>query len=212
MRTDSFLVIIPAFNEEKNIGRVLKPLREENLPVLVVDDGSTDRTAWVASDERVLLIVFPRNRGKSAAVKEALRFNVDKVVLLDADLTGLTHNHALQIKQWISTYNCARIILKGGRAATTWSHMISPVLAGQRILPMAVLRKFYESSSVTGFQLEVALEDFLKKEGIRQEELVLEGVGQIMKEEKRGFWPGLKARLRMYLDILAYKLRGRPTI
>jgi len=38
--------------------------------------------------------------------------------------------------------------------------MISPVLAGQRILPMAVLRKFYESSSVTGFQLEVALEDF----------------------------------------------------
>jgi len=98
-----------------------------------------------------LLIVFPRNRGKSAAVKEALRFNVDKVVLLDADLTGLTRNHALQIKQWISTYNCARIILKGGRAATTWSHMISPVLAGQRILPMAVLRKFYESSSVTGF-------------------------------------------------------------
>lgn len=212
MRTDSFLVIVPAFNEEKNIGRVLKPLREENLPVLVVDDGSTDRTAWVASDERVLLIVFPRNRGKSAAVKEALRFNVDKVVLLDADLTGLTRNHALQIKQWISTYNCARIILKGGRAATTWSHIISPVLAGQRILPMAVLRKFYESSSVTGFQLEVALEDFLKKEGIKQEELVLEGVGQIMKEEKRGFWPGLKARLKMYLDILAYKLRGRPTI
>jgi len=38
VRTDSFLVIIPAFNEEKNIGRVLKPLREENLPVLVVDD------------------------------------------------------------------------------------------------------------------------------------------------------------------------------
>jgi len=35
----------------------------------------------------------------------------------------------------------------------------------------------------------------LKKEGIKQEELVLEGVGQIMKEEKRGFWPGLKARL-----------------
>jgi len=212
VKTDNFLVVIPAFNEEKNIGQVLRPLKEEKLPVLVVDDGSTDQTAWAASCEGALLLILPKNRGKSAAVKEATRFDVDKVVLLDADLTGFTRSHAAQIKNWVYSYDCARIMLKGGRTATTWSHIISPALAGQRILPMAVLKRFYESSSVSGFQLEVALEDYLKKERLKQEELVLEGVGQVMKEEKRGFWLGLRARLRMYLDILSYKLRGRPTI
>lgn len=203
----NFLVLIPAFNEAKTIANVLRPLKEEHLPVVVVDDGSSDATPFVASDLGAVVVIFPENKGKADAVRQALRFNSRKVILLDADLVGLTSDHVKQLEHWAGIYDCARIILKGGRVATTWSHMISPNLAGQRILRTDVLEKFYEERHVSRFQLEVALEDFLANEGIKQDELVLNGVGQVMKEEKRGFWNGLIARFNMYRDIVTYKLK-----
>ncbi len=46
------LIIIPAYNEESNLGSVLEAIKKcaPNIPVLVVDDGSTDSTARVAEN------------------------------------------------------------------------------------------------------------------------------------------------------------------
>ncbi|WP_018963074.1 glycosyltransferase [Coprothermobacter platensis] len=205
----SFLVLIPALNEEKTISSVIAPLIAENIPVVVVDDGSTDGTAFESAYAGAVVVIFPKNRGKADAVRQALRFPVKKVLLLDADLTNFTREHATQVKKWLSQYDCARIELMGGRTATTLSHMISPALAGQRILSMSILSSFFGECSVNRFQLEVALEDFLKKHGYHEEDLVLKGVGQVMKEEKRGLWKGIIARLGMYKDIIQYKLKSR---
>lgn len=64
------LVFIPAWNEEENLPAVLDELRRE-LPaaeVLVVDDGSTDRTAEVARAHGAQVESFGRNRGLKAAI------------------------------------------------------------------------------------------------------------------------------------------------
>ena len=64
------LVFVPAWNEEGNLPAVLDELRGE-LPqadVLVVDDGSTDRTAKVAREHGAEVISFGVNRGLPAGI------------------------------------------------------------------------------------------------------------------------------------------------
>jgi glycosyltransferase involved in cell wall biosynthesis len=95
------LIAIPALNEEASIKQIIVRCLEaraeiiETSPVTEVDitvvsDGSTDRTVELASRYRdhVKLIVFPKNRGYGAAIKEAwAQSNADLLGFLDADGT-----------------------------------------------------------------------------------------------------------------------------
>src|SRR6185437_3395095 len=95
------LIVIPALNEEESIGaivnRCLAARREiiENSPVTeveitVVSDGSTDGTVAIASEfvPQINLIVFEKNRGYGAAIKEGWgRSDADLLAFIDADGT-----------------------------------------------------------------------------------------------------------------------------
>jgi hypothetical protein len=64
------LVFIPAWNEEDNLPAVLDELRQElpDVDVLVVDDGSTDRTAELAREHGADVLSFGENRGLRAGI------------------------------------------------------------------------------------------------------------------------------------------------
>jgi glycosyltransferase involved in cell wall biosynthesis len=64
------LVFIPAWNEEQNLPEVLQELRRElpDVDILVVDDGSLDRTAHVAREYGANVLSFEENRGLRAAI------------------------------------------------------------------------------------------------------------------------------------------------
>jgi glycosyltransferase involved in cell wall biosynthesis len=64
------LVFIPAWNEERNLPAVLDELRRElpDADVLVIDDGSTDRTAAVARERGAEVLSFGENRGLRAGI------------------------------------------------------------------------------------------------------------------------------------------------
>lgn len=82
-------VVIPAYNEEAVIGNVLGQLTGMDVvsEVIVVDDGSTDRTAEVAQAyPRVRVISHPYNMGNGAAVKTGIRQATgDHILLMDGD-------------------------------------------------------------------------------------------------------------------------------
>lgn len=92
-------VIVPAYNEERRIGRTLERVLEylgragRPFEVIVVDDGSVDGTADVvrrvaASEPRVRLVCLDRNRGKGMAVRRGVLESTGEVVLFsDADLS-----------------------------------------------------------------------------------------------------------------------------
>jgi len=88
------LVIIPAFNEEKRINDVLSRLKEIRnnslwFDILVIDDGSTDRTADIVKSHNVMLIRHEKNCGEEGAIQTgfdyALKHDYDFVVKIDAD-------------------------------------------------------------------------------------------------------------------------------
>src|SRR6186997_1142732 len=74
-RSDT-IVFVPAWNEEANLPAVLDELHRElpDVDVLVVDDGSTDRTAAVAGEHGVQVLSFPENRGLRAAIAAGYEF------------------------------------------------------------------------------------------------------------------------------------------
>jgi len=86
---EGILVLIPAYNEERTLGRVVEAVRAARLPVLVVDDGSTDATAAVAREAGATVVSHDRNRRKGVALMTGFRWALDRgydaVITMDAD-------------------------------------------------------------------------------------------------------------------------------
>ena len=87
----SLLILIPAWNEQETLGAVIGEVRS-TLPhahVLVVNDGSTDRTSDVASEAGARILELPINLGVGGAMRAgytyAMRNGYDRTVQLDAD-------------------------------------------------------------------------------------------------------------------------------
>lgn len=82
-------VIIPAFHEEKHIGPVVRDVREYCADVIVVDDGSSDRTAEEAAQAGATVLTHVQNQGKGAALQtgfdHARNHGFELAFTMDAD-------------------------------------------------------------------------------------------------------------------------------
>jgi len=89
IRSVPVLVAIPAFNEERTIGRIVDAARDYCDAVLVLNDGSTDATATIARRMDAIVVSHPKNQGYGAALRSiffiANAFHCHALVILDAD-------------------------------------------------------------------------------------------------------------------------------
>ena len=89
--SDRVIIIVPAFNEERTIGDVLREVRAvmPQADILVVNDGSGDRTADVAKRAGAKVISLPYNLGYGVALqtgfKFAYKYRYDYAVQMDGD-------------------------------------------------------------------------------------------------------------------------------
>jgi len=90
-RDCSLLIVIPARDEEQNIGRVLAIIEAEypSFDCLVIDDGSADRTVDIAKEKGTPVVSHDRNKGVAAVIQTgriyALEHGYDFMVFCDAD-------------------------------------------------------------------------------------------------------------------------------
>ena len=93
--SERYVVLIPAYNAERSVGNVVRGVREVMSDVVVVDDGSADRTGDAAREAGAHVLRHPQNRGKGAALKtgfaHACGEGYDGAITLDADGQHLPH-------------------------------------------------------------------------------------------------------------------------
>ena len=85
MSSKKVTVIVPAYNEEKTVGKVLGVLTSSNIPdeVICVNDGSTDNTLNEIQKykENIVIIDIGENKGKGNALVEGIKKATGEILL-----------------------------------------------------------------------------------------------------------------------------------
>ncbi|MDQ7793798.1 MAG: glycosyltransferase family 2 protein [bacterium] len=199
-------VVIPAYNEEKTVGSVIRAVRASTLvaEVIVVNDGSADGTARVARRAGGQVIDLAENSGKGAAIQAGVEAGRGDVFLfLDADLIGLRPEHIKCLLEPVlrGKSDMTVGVFGGGRAATDLAQAIAPGLSGQRAVRRSLAVKA-AGLDMAGYGAEVALNRAAKAMRARTTRVLLPDLTHVMKEEKMGFARGFMARLKMYWEIV----------
>ena len=210
-------LVVPAYNEQPFIADVLHRTLElpfENLEVVVVDDGSQDRTAEIVTElagsrPAIRLIRHPLNRGKGAAVRTGLAATTgDIVVIQDADLEYSPEDVPKLIAPIVG--GVADVVygsrLRGGgepqRAHLFWHYvgnrmltLLTNVLFNTTISDMEVGYKAFRGELVRSislrsedFRFEPEITAKLLRRGVRLYELPISYYGRTYEEGKKITW------------------------
>lgn len=203
--------IIPAYNEEKNISRVLKVIAKSPLvdEIIVVNDGSTDQTAKMVQDfnQGVKLINLSKNQGKADALLTGAQKAKGMIVFFcDADLIGLTQVH---LKKLILPVKSRQVEMTVGSQEymNTWSALrkknlseLLKTLGGERALWKKDLLKI-KNLKGSGYGIEQNILNYFVKQRKSFKFVVLENVGHVWKFKKWGFLNALKKESKAIIII-----------
>ncbi|MFO7820148.1 MAG: glycosyltransferase family 2 protein [Halanaerobacter sp.] len=219
----SVSVLIPAYNEEKQIKATIETASNlaEVEEVIVIDDGSGDKTYHQALQTEAKVIQSPVNQGKGAALNRGLKMvQEDIILLLDADL-GKSAREAKKLLNPLLEgevdMTVAKFITpsqKGGfglvKRLATWGLRIitgrcfAAPLSGQRAVTKEVIREIKEFAP--GFGVEVGLTIAAFRAGFKIKEVPVNMRHRFTGRDLKGFWH----RGRQFKDIviiLASQLR-----
>lgn len=202
----SVTAIIPAYNEELTIAGVVNCLKrvDKIQKIIVVSDGSVDRTAEIARECGADVIELEENVGKGGAIKAGVNeCDTEIILFLDADLIGLTEKHVGDLVDPVLENKADMTvgIFRNGRMVTDLAQKVTPYLSGQRAIRKSIIDRI-PNIDITRYGVEVALTRHVERLSIRVLEVELPDMTHVTKEEKLGLIKGVQARLKMYWDIV----------
>ena len=183
-------VVIPAYNEEKTIGNIIEEtvqvMDSLGLPyeVIVVDDGSTDRTKEIASRYKAAVLSNGRNHGKGYALRKGFQHAQGNIIVtIDADGS---HKPKEIPDLLVPLFNGADIVagsrfLGSGKDHTSKLHLLGNYLINMTIM---VLTRKWITDSQTG--LRAFKRDFLQKTNLESKGYEIE-TEITVKSLKNGF-------------------------
>ncbi|MBW8875996.1 MAG: glycosyltransferase family 2 protein [Acidobacteria bacterium] len=197
--------IVPAFNEEATLTEVLSVLKATPVvdEILVVSDGSTDRTVEIARALGLRTIHLRENQGKGRAMAIGVA-HTDAPILLfvDGDIMNLTVDLLERLVEPVLS-NCSDMnvgIRHRGRPINAVQDRTGPLLSGIRCLR----REIFEAvpkSHLEGFAVETGLNWACRQLGCRTTTVVMYNLKHLVKEKKRGLIQGSRARFRMFAAV-----------
>lgn len=180
------VAIVCAKNEGPRIANVLSALKGV-LPVLVVDDGSTDDTAAVAKAHGATVVSLPKNVGKGQAMYMGTMMCgfADRIMFLDADLTGLRADHVRKLLDSLDQKPDLGMVvgLRDYGEKKNESDRNMPLISGERVVRREVLRAM-PKHGWDGYAVETWLNHTCASLDYDIGTVVLDGVFIVYKWEK----------------------------
>ena len=152
------VAIVPAYNEERNLARLLAELRalDAGLEVVVISDGSTDRTAEVAAANGAHVVQLPFNLGIGGAVQTGFRFAWEGGYELAVRLDGDGQHDPAQLRAVVAPVAAGEVDLAiGSRFLATGGYRSSAARrVGIRVLARVVSWIAHQrlTDTTSGFQ------------------------------------------------------------
>ncbi|MFH1620924.1 MAG: glycosyltransferase family 2 protein [Patescibacteria group bacterium] len=198
--------IVAAFNEELTIGPIIETLVASKIfrDVIVISDGSTDKTSEIAKQAGASLVhQFPWRHGKGAAMMHGVS-HTDAPILffLDADLIGLNIDHLKKILSPVldgKLAMCVGIRDRGKLLMKIAAHM--PLIGGERAMNRNVFEDIPDKF-LQGFMVEGAMNFYCRSHKLAYGTVELPGLKIRHKMQKVGFWKGLKEYIKMDYQII----------
>jgi len=198
--------IICAYNEAARIGNVLSVVSTFKGfdEVIVVDDGSSDQTYAVASTFPVTVLKHEKNKGKAAAMHTGfVKSRGEIIVLLDSDLTGLTHKNLTSLLEPTLREKCATFVL----VANTWPifHVEGvDAWTGERAFPRKILEDVFLNPHVIQqkYSIECYINQSILKNKLPIYSISWENVINVQKKDKEeGSLVGRFKDLKMFWNV-----------
>lgn len=197
--------IVPAYNEEQTIATVLEVLVASSHvdEVIVVSDGSTDRTVEIAKVEGATVVDLKENQGKGAAMLAGVKATKAPVIaFFDADLKGLSDHHVEQlvspVKHGAKAMNVA-MRDRGAFLTNLTRHL--PLISGERALKREIIEKV-KPEFLQGFMVESAMNYYCRTRGMTYGTVIFDGVTIRRKMEKVGVLKGMVGYASMSFQIV----------
>jgi glycosyltransferase involved in cell wall biosynthesis len=215
-------ILVPAFNEQASIEKVLQKLVQlelDNPEIIVVNDGSTDQTGVLAHQfaqkyPQVRVFDLPKNQGKTAAIAKAVQESCGQILVIqDADLeydpeelSGVID----PVRQGVAdvVYGSRFMVKKASRVLYYYHYLankfltcLSNVLTNRNMSDIETCYKAFRREVIaplkltsSGFGLEVEITAMVCKTNARTYEVPISYYGRTYDEGKKiGLWDGVSA-------------------
>jgi len=221
----SVFAIVPCYNEGPRIQGVLEALLKVRSleAIIVVDDGSSDGSAQVVNkviaektasrvdSNPIHLLIRAYNHGKSAAVLLGVlqASHIDPppeyLLLLDADLRQVQADELeLAVATVLANPEIDMLILRRVKKDAVTRLLGGDLLiSGERIVRRSDLLEVLTRDPVSGYQIEVAINQYMLDHDKTVRWLPLTSTG-VISFSKMGIWAGLKKEITMFSRLLAY--------
>lgn len=198
-------VVIAAYNEEPRIAAVLKVVENHPLidEVIVVNDGSVDRTSDVIKRYDVKLIENAKNMGKTLSVKRGIEAaKNDLIMLLDADLIGLDSDAITKLAKPVLDNKVDWTLSLRGNSVGFMRLAKMDWISGERVVPRELLldQQIWSRPDVS-YGLETLMNKSLLEKNKTFCSVFLPELTITPKAKKIGYMKGVIGELKMFGQI-----------